>query len=85
MGPGGTEEKDINLDIVLKLQEVLESRSTRVILTRLDDNGIYDSSAETIHEKKVSDMHNRRDIINNSNADLFISIHMNAFDDSSSN
>ena len=85
VGPGGTEEKDINLDIVLKLQEVLESRGTRVILTRSGDNGIYDSSAGTIHEKKVSDMHNRRDIINNSNADLFISIHMNAFDDSSSN
>ena len=45
VGPGGTEEKDINLDIVLKLQEVLEVRGIRVILTRSGDSGIYDSSA----------------------------------------
>ena len=84
MGASGTEEKDINLDIVLKLREILESRGVRVILTRTGDSGIYDSSAKTIHEKKVSDMRNRRDIINNSGADLFISIHMNAFGDSTS-
>ena len=84
MGASGTEEKDINLDIVLKLREILESRGARVILTRTGDSGIFDSSAKTIHDKKVSDMHNRRDIINNSGADLFISIHMNAFGDSKS-
>lgn len=32
---------------------------------------------------KISDMHRRRDIVNNSGADLFISIHMNAFGSSS--
>lgn len=85
VGADGTEEKDINLDIVLKLQEILESRGAHVILTRSGDSGIYDGSAKTIHEKKVSDMHNRREIINSSGADLFISIHMNAFGDSSSN
>lgn len=85
VGVTGTEEKDINLDIVLKLQEILESRGAKVILTRTGDSGIYDSSAETIHDKKVSDMRNRREIINSSGADLFISIHMNSFGDSSSN
>ncbi len=84
VGPGGTEEKDINLDIVLKLREILESRNVKVILTRDSDSGIFDDDAETIHEKKVSDMHNRLAIINNSNADLFISVHMNAFSDSTS-
>lgn len=78
-------EKDVNLAIVLKIREILESRGFHVILTREGDSGIYDSSAETIHEKKVSDMNKRRDIINQSNADLFISIHMNAFSDPSSN
>lgn len=79
VGAGGTLEKDVNLDIVLKLREILESRGIKVILTRSGDSGIFDEDAETIHEKKVSDMHKRRDIINNSHADLFLSIHMNAF------
>lgn len=84
VGPGGTQEKDVNLDIVLKLQEILESRGMRVVLTRSGDEGIYDSDADTIRQKKISDMRNRLDIINNSGADLFISIHMNAFTQKSS-
>lgn len=84
VGASGTEEKDINLNIVLKLQEILESRGARVILTRSGDEAIYDKNASTIHQKKVSDMKNRRAIINNSSADLFLSIHMNSFSDSRS-
>ncbi len=79
VGAKGTEEKDINLAITLKLREILESRGMRVIMTRTDDNSICDSSAETLHEMKVSDMHNRLSIINGSGADLFLSIHMNSF------
>lgn len=85
VGPGGTLEKDINLAVVLKLQEVLESRGAAVVLTRPGDSGIYDDDADTIHDKKVSDMNNRLNIINKSKADIFISIHMNAFSDKSSN
>ena len=85
VGVAGTEEKDINLDIVLKMREILENRGARVILTRSGDSGIYDSWAKTIHEMKISDMRNRLEVINGIDADLFISIHMNAFSDSSSN
>lgn len=81
VGINGTIEKDINLKIALKLQEVLESRGVRVLMTRTDDNSICDKSAKTLHEKKVSDMHNRLEIINTSGADLFLSIHMNSFSD----
>lgn len=79
VGVNGTLEKDINLAITLKIREILENRGIKVILTRTDDNGIYDSDAKTLHEKKVSDMHKREYIINNSDADLFVSIHMNSF------
>lgn len=85
VGPGGTLEKDINLAVVLKLQEILENRGASVVLTRTGDSAIYDNDADTIHEKKVSDMNNRLNIINGSNADMFISIHMNAFSDKKSN
>ncbi len=81
VGVGGTLEKDINLSIALKVREILESHGVRVIMTREDDNAIYDSNADSLHEKKVSDMRNRADIVNKSNADLFLSIHMNSFPD----
>ncbi|MBQ3426045.1 MAG: N-acetylmuramoyl-L-alanine amidase [Clostridia bacterium] len=83
VGATGIEEKDINLDIVLKLREILLSRGVRVILTRDGDNGIYDSSAKTIREKKLSDMQSRRDMINGSGADLVVSVHINSFTGSS--
>lgn len=81
VGVSGTLEKDINLAIVKKLQEILEGRGVSVILTRDGDYGLQDESADTIRKMKVSDMNNRRNIIKNSGADLFISIHMNSFGD----
>ncbi len=84
VGLSGTLEKDINLAIVLKLQEILEGRGAEVVLTRKGDSGIFDDDSATIRQKKISDMHNRLSIINNSGADLFISIHMNSFSDPSS-
>lgn len=70
-------ESDLNLQIVLKLQNLLEAANCTVILTRSDENGIYETDANSIREKKVSDMKNRVKIANTSNAEAFISIHMN--------
>ena len=74
-------EKNINLAIVQKLQEVLESKGFEVILTRSGDSGLQDENAETIRKMKVSDMNKRLDIMKNSHADIFVSIHMNSFGD----
>lgn len=76
-GDDGTLESDLNLEIVLKLQEYLESSGTTVLLTRSDENGIYDTDSSSIRNKKVSDMNNRVKIANESNAEVFVSIHMN--------
>ncbi len=73
----GVTEEEINLKIVLKLQELLEQSGTTVILTRSDENGIYDLDKKTIRSKKVSDMKNRVEIANTSDAEAFISIHLN--------
>ena len=85
VGNSGTLEKDINLSIVKKLGEVLESSGISVIYTREGDSGIYDEEADTIRKMKVSDMKKRREIIKNSGADLFVTIHMNAFSDENVN
>ena len=81
----GTEEKDINLAIAKKLCEVFENKGIEVIMTRTGDNGIWDRESDGIRSMKVSDMNNRKRIMNSSKADLFISIHMNSFTDSRAN
>lgn len=61
----GEKEKDYTLDISLKLKKLLENAGKKVILTR--------SSDETVSLPR------RVEIANSSQADLFISIHLNAF------
>ena len=73
----GVSEADINLKIVLKLQQLLEQSGTEVILTRSDENAIYDLDKKTLRDKKNSDIKNRVKIGNNSSADIFVSIHLN--------
>ena len=73
----GVLEAPINLQITLKIQKLLESSGSTVILTRSDENSIYEIDAKTIAQKKVSDIHNRVKIGNNSSADVFVSIHLN--------
>lgn len=77
VGTDGSIESDLNLNIVLKLQTLLESSNCNVILTRSDENGIYETTADSIRKQKISDMENRVKIANNSNAELFLSIHQN--------
>lgn len=73
----GTTEAETNLKIVLKLQNLLEQSGATVILTRSDENAIYDLDAKTLKQKKISDIHNRVKIGNESSADIFVSIHLN--------
>ena len=73
----GTTEAEINLKIALKVQNLLEQSGCTVILTRSDENAIYDLDAKTLREKKVSDIKNRVKIGNKSQADIFVSIHLN--------
>ncbi len=73
----GITEEAINLIITKKVQSLLEQSGCNVVLTRSDENGIYDLNSTTLREKKVSDIKNRVKIGNESSADAFISIHLN--------
>ena len=73
----GVTEAEINLRIALKLQNLLEQSGAKVILTRSNETAIYDIDKKTLREKKVSDIHNRVKIGNESSADIFVSIHLN--------
>ena len=71
----GTTEAETNLKIAKKLQNLLEQSGATVILTRSDENAIYDAEESSLRQKKVSDIHNRVRIGNESSADIFVSIH----------
>lgn len=73
----GTTEAETNLKIALKVQSLLEQSGATVILTRSDENAIYDIDSKTLRQKKISDIHNRVKIGNESSADIFVSIHLN--------
>ena len=73
-------EKDINLEICKKLQEVLEEEGAIVYLTRYGD---YDLSRNNSPTRKKSDLNNRAKIINKSSADIYLSIHLNSLQSTS--
>ena len=72
----GSLEKDINLEIALKLQSFLQMQDVDVILTRDSDAGLYDENASN---KKVQDMKNRVGIIEEGKPALTVSIHQNSY------
>ena len=70
-GTQGDNEKNINLQIAQKLKQYLEQGGAVVYMTRNSD--------EALGEKKGEDMKERKRIPNESEGDIFISIHQNAF------
>ncbi|WP_312699387.1 N-acetylmuramoyl-L-alanine amidase [Sedimentibacter sp.] len=78
-GGTGVTEAPLNLAISEKLMRFLEGSGFDVDMTRYEDEGLYSLKSKTIREKKNEDLKNRVDMINNSNADLVVSIHLNSF------
>lgn len=72
----GSLEKDINLQIALKLQKFLQMQDIDAVLTRESDAGLYDEDASN---KKVQDMKNRVAIIEERQPSLTVSIHQNSY------
>lgn len=69
-------EDNINLAISILIKKELEKNGATVFLTR---DGDYDLSRPHALYRKKSDFDNRIRIINNSNADIYLSIHLNIF------
>lgn len=76
VGVNGSVEKDLNLAYAKSLKRLLDKAGVNVIMTRDSDNGLYSEDADN---KKLSDMRKRREIINNAQPDLVVSVHMNSF------
>ena len=79
----GTQEKDINLAIALKLRPLLESSGIRVVMIRDQDVSVGDSDLETVKERKRSDLQNRLQLLKEEGEEsILLSIHQNHFSQS---
>ena len=75
----GVLEKDINLDISLKLGMLLKLIGYSVVYTRTEDKLFHGEDALTQRQKKVSNVHYRMNIMELYPEALFLSIHQNYF------
>ena len=76
----GIFESQINLQISLKLNDILNLLGYRTYMIRTSDISVY-TEGNTIAAKKISDLKQRVKIVNNIDGALLISIHQNTFSD----
>lgn len=75
-----TEEKDLNLEIALKLKNQLEKKGITVVMTRETDAGLYEENAQN---KQVQDLQRRCQLIQDTGPACAVSIHQNSYSDES--
>lgn len=79
VGLNGVYEKELNLSIALKLNDVLSSAGYETVMTRTKDVCLAGDGAKTVKAKKTSDLHNRMAIMESYENAVFVSIHQNSF------
>jgi len=79
-GAGDTQalEKDIALNVTLKVREYLQEQGALVLMTREDDRDLADEDTRGFSKRKVEDLKQRLELINHSGAEFFVSIHLNS-------
>ena len=76
----GVLESNINLEISLKLNDMMHLLGLNTVMIRTEDISVY-TQGHTIAAKKISDLKERLRIINNTPGAILISIHQNHFTD----
>ena len=80
VGTNDVQEKDLNLQIAKKLENLLTEKGYSVVMTRTEDVSLHEEGKNTVREQKNSDLKQRAFVANEQKAGLFISIHMNKFE-----
>ena len=80
----GVPESKFNLEISLKLRDLLHLLGYRTSMIRTEDISVY-ISGETIAAKKVSDLRQRVNLVSQVKDPILLSIHQNTFSDSQYN
>ena len=75
----GLVEKDLNLDITMRIASLLRKQGVNVVLTREIDELLYDKNSDYEGKKKYQDVRRRLEIAQNQENPVLVSIHMNFF------
>ena len=81
VAPDGTNEKNLNLSLTLKLDALLRSLGFQTLLTRSDDTLSYPDKSLRMREKKVADLQARLALTKQNPNSILLSIHQNQFSD----
>ena len=76
----GVLEKDINLSIAENIADMLTVSGCEVKTVRDEDISVYSDDADTLREKKTSDLNNRVSLFNSDPENIVVSIHQNKFE-----
>lgn len=82
VGVNGVEEKAINLQIALYVQEALQREGYPVIMIRDTDTAMGNTSLDTVAERKRSDIQYRTQLVQETENCILVSIHQNFFEQS---
>ncbi len=74
IGPNRVREKDVTLNVAMKVKYLLQDAGARVIMTRSDDRDVYGPNASDKEELQA-----RVNVARKNTADIFVSIHANSF------
>lgn len=74
----GTVESGLNLQIARRLDAMLRFLGQDTVMTRTEDVSIYSPGAQTLRQKKVSDLKNRVAMVNGLEDAALISVHQNS-------
>lgn len=76
---GGMPESKINLEISLRLRDLLHLCGLQTAMTREGDYALYDPACTTVAQKKSSDLRSRAALLNACPEAILLSIHQNHF------
>ena len=74
----GTAESGLNLSVARRVRDLLTFAGMPTAVTRAGEDAVYDPGSETLREKKVSDLHNRAELVNGIPGAVLLSIHQNS-------
>lgn len=83
VGSGGSFEKDINLQVAIKVRSLLAQGGAAVVMTRERDNALCEDK-ETLRERKREDLTRRLNLVEEEGAGLYVTLHCNSFPQSAS-